>query len=221
MGNEVTRQEPGKRAKAASRGRPSQQRVAAIEENILSAARTIFLEHGFSGASMDNVAQLAEVSKSTLYARYPDKSALFEAVAKDRLKSWWIDMPRDVLPAHFSAGERLLRRGLGMLRMLRLPEVAAFNVLMASEVARFPHLAQAFRRDGYEPLIELIAADIKAAAEIGGWSANDPAGVAESFVATLHGWHMASDPNAPLTEDDCVAFVSRLVGIFLTGRAGW
>lgn len=208
-------------AKAPARGRPSQQRVAAIEANILSAACTIFLDHGFSGASMDNVAQLAEVSKSTLYARYPDKTNLFEAVVKDRLKAWWTDMPREVLPPSVPVGERLLRRGLGMLQMLRLPEAAAFGILLSSEVDRFPHLVRSFRQEGYEPLIELVAADIRAAAKIEGWSVTDPVGVSESFIATLHGWYMANDTSVPVTDDDCVAFVSRLVRIFMTGRAGW
>lgn len=203
------------------RGRPSQRRVAAIEKNILSAARINFLDHGYSGTSMDSVAQMAGVSKNTLYARYPDKGSLFEAVARDRLQMWWIDMPKEVLPSHVPVPERLLRRGLALLRMLRLPEVGAFSVLIASEYSRFPHLAHAFRKEGYDPLIQLIAADLRAATQMEGWPVTDPVGVAHSFIAALQGWHMASDLDALPTEDDCLAFVSRLVTIFVTGRAGW
>lgn len=205
----------------SQRGRPTQHRVAAIEADILSAARGIFLEHGFSGASMDNVAQVAQVSKSTLYARYPDKSSLFEAVAKDRLQVWWADAPQEILPPHMSVSERLLRRGLVVLRILQLSEVGAFSLLMATEKLRFPQLDQLFREGGYDRLITLFAGDIQAAAEIGGWTVTDPVGVAQSFVAALQGWHISSDPATPRTDDDCIVFVSRLVTIFLNGKAGW
>lgn len=206
---------------ARQRGRPTQSRVAAIEANILSAARATFLEHGFSGASMDSMAQMAGVSKSTLYARYPDKSSLFEAVAKDRLQLWWHGVPREVLSPEVPVSERLLRRGLTMLRILGMPEVGAFTVLMMREKARFPHLAHSFREEGYDLLVKLIAGDLEAAAELRDWTVTDPSGVARTFVAALQGWHISHSPAFPPTDDDCIAFVSRLVTIFLTGKAGW
>lgn len=168
---------------------------------------------------MDRVAQLAEVSKSTLYARYPDKTTLFEAVAKDRLKAWWVDP--EAMPDHMPVAERLLRRGVNLLRALQVPEVGAFALLMGSEKARFPHLDQMFRQGGYDVLIALVASDIKAAAKAGGWSITDPVGVAESFIGAVQGWFITRDHGALATDDECVAYVSRLVTIFLTGRAGW
>lgn len=206
---------------AARRGRPKQPRVAAIEKNILTTATISFLESGYSGTSMDNVAQIAEVSKSTLYARYPDKGSLFEAVARDRMQAWWSNMPKEVLPSHVPVGERLLRRGLGLLRMIRLPEVDAFMVLLSAERERFPHLVRAFRTDGYDPLIKLVADDLRAAAEVEGWSIADPVGVSESFLSAVRGWHAATDPKDRPKEDECIAFVSRLVTIFVAGRGGW
>src|SRR4051812_41795986 len=60
------------------RGRP---RDPAIDEAILSAARTLVVEIGYAALAMEAVAARARVSKPTLYLRYPTKGALvFEAV---------------------------------------------------------------------------------------------------------------------------------------------
>ncbi|WP_346908357.1 TetR/AcrR family transcriptional regulator [uncultured Roseibium sp.] len=54
---------------------------------ILNGAREVFLSHGYDGASMDQIARTAGVSKGTLYVYFPGKEALFrELILKDRLK---------------------------------------------------------------------------------------------------------------------------------------
>jgi len=45
--------------------------------DILAAARQVFLEHGYAGATMDEVARAAEFSKPTLYQYFENKDALF------------------------------------------------------------------------------------------------------------------------------------------------
>ena len=44
---------------------------------ILSAAETLFLEHGYLGTTMDEIAALAGVSKQTVYKHFADKERLF------------------------------------------------------------------------------------------------------------------------------------------------
>lgn len=54
---------------------------------ILNGAREVFLSHGYDGASMDQIAKTAGVSKGTLYVYFPGKEALFrELILKDRMK---------------------------------------------------------------------------------------------------------------------------------------
>lgn len=93
-----------------------------------------------------------------------------------------------------------------------------FALLVATEKARFPKVARLFKKEGYDTLVALIADDLIAAAKSGDFTVSDPRGVAHGFVAALQGWHISSNP---ATDDDCIAFVSRLVTIFLTGKAGW
>ena len=49
---------------------------------VLHGARTVFLRDGFDGASVDDIAREAGVSKATLYSYFPDKRLLFMEVAK-------------------------------------------------------------------------------------------------------------------------------------------
>jgi AcrR family transcriptional regulator len=45
--------------------------------HIVAAARAVFLERGYAGATMDDVAKAAEFSKPTLYQYFENKDALF------------------------------------------------------------------------------------------------------------------------------------------------
>src|SRR6202167_3388530 len=61
-------------------GRPPREHAGRVEERILDAAGRVFLEHGFQGASVDEIADAASAGKPTIYARFPNKQALFTAV---------------------------------------------------------------------------------------------------------------------------------------------
>jgi AcrR family transcriptional regulator len=49
---------------------------------ILDGARKVFMDLGFDGASMGEIARAASVSKGTLYVYFADKSRLFEAIVE-------------------------------------------------------------------------------------------------------------------------------------------
>ena len=49
---------------------------------ILDGARKVFLDLGFDGASMGEIARSAGVSKGTLYVYFADKNRLFEAIVE-------------------------------------------------------------------------------------------------------------------------------------------
>jgi AcrR family transcriptional regulator len=54
---------------------------ALIEAAVLDAARRVFAERGFDGASVDAVAAAAGLTKGAVYSRFPTKEALFVAAA--------------------------------------------------------------------------------------------------------------------------------------------
>jgi AcrR family transcriptional regulator len=54
---------------------------------ILEGARKTFMEFGFDGSSMGQIARAAGVSKGTLYVYFDSKEALFQAIAADEIRS--------------------------------------------------------------------------------------------------------------------------------------
>ncbi|MGA2055428.1 MAG: TetR/AcrR family transcriptional regulator [Bradyrhizobium sp.] len=50
---------------------------------IIDGARKVFMDLGFDGASMGEIARAAGVSKGTLYVYFADKNALFEAIVEE------------------------------------------------------------------------------------------------------------------------------------------
>lgn len=68
----------GPRPTSARRGSHSTRR------RVLEAARGHFFHHGFRNVTMDDLAAELGVSKKTLYAHFPGKDALLEAVLNDK-----------------------------------------------------------------------------------------------------------------------------------------
>jgi AcrR family transcriptional regulator len=59
----------------------------ADSQRIVEAARAHFFSHGFRSVTMDDLAEDLAISKKTLYAHFPSKIALLEAVLADKFAS--------------------------------------------------------------------------------------------------------------------------------------
>lgn len=57
-------------------------------EVILKAGAELFLKHGLRGTSMEAIARTAGIAKPTLYAYFPDKGAVFNAVIGELIANW-------------------------------------------------------------------------------------------------------------------------------------
>src|SRR5258707_12573973 len=69
---------------------PTTLRLVADEDTskrrqILDGARNVFMDLGFDGASMGEIARSAGVSKGTLYVYFADKNRLFEAIVEQEM----------------------------------------------------------------------------------------------------------------------------------------
>lgn len=133
-------------------------------DQVIAGALEIFLRDGFEGASVDDIAKAAGVSKATLYSYFPDKRFLFMEVATTQcmrqadeaiLK---IDKDRDPEYVLNCAGHSLLNILFSKLGL------QTFRVCVG-EAERFPELAHEFYRTG--PMLlrgELIKYFVKAMA---------------------------------------------------------
>jgi AcrR family transcriptional regulator len=126
-------------------GRPPKEREGEVEARIISAARKVFLEHGFEGSSVDEIAAVARSGKPTIYARFGDKRALFTAVVMRDVVGRIAEFKNDV-PAVGTIDERLVRVAIAMLHWTLDSERMALLRLAVAEVNRFPDLASKVSR---------------------------------------------------------------------------
>ena len=61
--------------------------LPAEAQRLVEAARAHFFRHGFRSVTMDDLADELAISKKTLYAHFPSKIALLEAVLADKFAS--------------------------------------------------------------------------------------------------------------------------------------
>src|SRR3954453_15290444 len=69
------------------KSRSRSQKALSIRQRIVDAARVHFFSHGFRSVTMDDLADELGISKKTLYAHFPSKIALLEAVLADKFAS--------------------------------------------------------------------------------------------------------------------------------------
>src|SRR3712207_7334480 len=65
-------------------GRPTKEQAAALDDLVLDGARSIFCQKGVSHSSLEEIASHLGVSKHTIYRRFPNKTALLDAVVQRR-----------------------------------------------------------------------------------------------------------------------------------------
>ncbi len=119
-----------------------------------NAARKVFLERGFEGASIDEIAEVARSGKPTIYARFRDKRALFTAVVKREIISRMTEFKAEA-PTGATVEERLANVASTIVHWgLNSDRIGLLRMAVA-EARRFPDLASSVSRSARELSTEL------------------------------------------------------------------
>lgn len=158
-------------------------------DQVLEGARTVFLRDGFDGASVDDIAREALVSKATLYSYFPDKRLLFMEVAKAECRRQTEAAEADI--ADTAPVADVLRLAAGRITDFVLSEFGqrVFRICVA-ESDRFPGLGHEFYHSGPMLIRQRVADYLRKAITRGDVVADDPDFAAEQFLqlckADLH-----------------------------------
>lgn len=120
-------------------GRPPKDMAGDVKARILDAAQRVFLARGYQSASLDEIAEAAPASKPTIYAHFPGKQALFEAVVGrviDGLTNF-----EGFEPKGRSVQERLASLGIEVVERFIEETIGVTRATMA-EADRFPALSR-------------------------------------------------------------------------------
>ena len=136
--------------------RPRPDQTQRTEGLILEAAAGLFLERGFAETRMDEIARRADVAKGTLYLYFPTKAAMFEAVLR-RVVAGPLMSITTIAVAEGETVRHFLRRALApILRDNKGRRREDMVRLIVSEGARFPEVAEIYRRVALDPITEFL-----------------------------------------------------------------
>jgi len=136
------------RADRVVRPRADDPRVRRTRAAVLTAARTLFLRHGYGGTTMEDVAAEAGLTKRTLYNNYSDKDTLFremvdatiafaESFAHGLHEEWPLTRKANV-------DARLEALGVRLALSIICPEVVALRRMLIGASRDFPAIGREY-----------------------------------------------------------------------------
>jgi len=158
--------------------------------SILDAAAEVFCRAGFTGASIDEIAAGACVSRQTIYNHYREKESLFAAVVEDVMEranaalfatlATFPDRPDHLEDDLAAFAVRLTRN------CLCNDDGKFLRRLVQTEGERYPHLFEAWRREGPCKVTTALAALLCRLGHAGTIRADDFDLAARQFLALVN-----------------------------------
>lgn len=138
----------GARASRKTR-RPSGRYTPERRQEIVEAAATLFLSHGYEEVSIDDVVARVGGSKGTIYSWFGGKAGLFEAVIREFCARTSNDLEIEFDPT-LPVAEQLHGFSRAFLKLILSRQSLQFHRLIVSITGRFPDLARVFYEAGPE-----------------------------------------------------------------------
>jgi TetR/AcrR family transcriptional repressor of mexJK operon len=174
-------------AETPSHQPPAEGRSARKRREIMDAATAVFLQNGYKGTSMDQIAALAAVSKQTVYKHFSDKESLFAAIIGGTAEP--VDELDQAMAQPLQTPDDL-EKSLGELArwfitFITSPRVRQLRRLVIGEAGRFPELGRSWYQQGFEHGMTMLASCLGALAERGHLRMDDPQLAANHFAGLV------------------------------------
>jgi AcrR family transcriptional regulator len=152
---------------------------------ILDGARKVFMNLGFDGASMGEIARAAGVSKGTLYVYFADKNRLFEAIVEEEILeqskvTFNFDPDRDVTTT-------LMEFGQAFIQVLCRPGGGSSTRTVMAIAERMPEVGRRFYNNVIAHTINQLAAYLEARTRLGELAIEDYPLAASQFMEMCKG----------------------------------
>jgi len=126
------------------------------QRQILDGARPVFLLNGYAGASMDEIAVQAGVSKGTLYNHFDSKDDLFKSLIYAEAERITQEMPPPD-PEDPNPTSALRQIAIAILDVMEAPATVAALRLVIGALGCFPRLGEEFLARSLGPTAKRIA----------------------------------------------------------------
>lgn len=164
-------------------------RIARSKARIIAAAADVFIENGFLGSSMEDIASRADVSVQTIYTHFQNKEGLFTTVIRDLAGGAASAVGQEVgsLPADITPREWLTRFANEQLRIVLTPRLMQLRRMIIGEALRFPDLGAALYEAGPGRAITRLTGIFEAFSARGALNIKSPVVAAKQFNWLLMG----------------------------------
>ena len=154
-------------------------------KEILDAALELFVERGFAGTRLDDVAERAGLSKAAIYLYFEDKMALFQGVIRQAVVSNF-SMVETMLAAHRGSVAELIPPMLQfMASRIEETPLASIAKLVIAESRAFPEIGRFYLKEVIGRGIPLFEGLIRRGIEQGDFRAVDPGLTVRSMVGPM------------------------------------
>ncbi|HET6396228.1 MAG TPA: TetR/AcrR family transcriptional regulator [Pseudoxanthomonas sp.] len=153
---------------------------------ILEAAKRLFVEQGYQGVSMDQIAAAAGVSKLTVYSHFGDKETLFSAAISAKCEEV---LPEDlfVRPPEGPLREQLRAIGHAFFALITSEEAISMHRMMTTPGTAEHGLRELFWNAGPRRVQEVFARFLQARVDEGQLRIEDVPLAASQFFCLLKG----------------------------------
>ena len=123
---------------------------------LMDAALSLFVEKGFAGTRVEDVALRAGVSKGTLFLYFPSKLELFKAVVRENIAGRFHEWNTTLETFEGSTSELVRHTMQQWWERIGATQASGITKLVMSEGAVFPEIAAFYRQEVIEPGNALI-----------------------------------------------------------------
>lgn len=168
--------------------RPGRPRSSRADEAILEAAADLMIEGGLDGASIDQVARRAGVTRPTVYRRYSSRTELLVAAIHWTFRYQPEDLPepRDI--------EELLRWWAQAIEAPENARIRRLTLRLMPSAQDHPEFAEAFRRLSVEPRNAMVRGVLEREQERGRFPRDADLEVVRQILAGAVAVHLITHP---------------------------
>ncbi len=199
-------------------GRPTREQAEARHAELLEAALDHFLDRGFEQATVEAIANSVNMTKRTVYARYPEKVALFRAAVRQAMEVLAVSPERMQAAVSDDLEQTLINVAHLRVDPISTPMGLKLQRIINTESYRFPDIFTLAYELGALPVIRFLGELLEAETRAGRLAIDEPMLAANVFTSmVVSGPVRLIVSGRKMAEGDVESRIRFAVRLFLSG----
>jgi AcrR family transcriptional regulator len=158
-----------------------------VREQLVQAARQVFVRYGYKKTALDDIAREARKGKSTIYYYFKSKDEIFKAVidAEAEIRAKTIDDQISIIE-----DPQLKLKTYIYVRMLSLKKVGNYYEAIKNDLLDNLYFVNSFRNNHFDAEINLVKDLLLEGIEKGVYTIQNPELTAKTIVTLLQGFEV-------------------------------